>query len=340
MNIVEAILSDKNKYIIFISGYLWWSVNDYIVKALSNNLNFEVIYINQLIPENTLITSADQINFPIANELMTQKLNDNKTKGKTSGYIVVSYTFPPEKIKFYSDIHINISADATLITSLIIDLAKNKQIPRMKIDEHLSYLSKSWKGNKINKSIIFSSNYENKLNELYGIIFDTIMDNIMKKVYGEKYDEYKSDGKISNESKNVTFVNVSDPTKISPSDKKAINSGIKNSQFTNDLDDIVVDETDSELNSDSDENNVFMESKESKENKNENKVAEEIEINNSIQSLLSPYPIDQESMNNLVELVPKRSLANEMDSEKSISSIMSEMDAGFSQAFYIGRRKI
>jgi hypothetical protein len=322
MNIVEAILSDKNKYIIFISGYLWWNVNDYIIKALSNNLHFEVIYINQLIPENTLITTADQINFTVANELMKQKLNDNKTKGKKSGYIIVSYTFPPEKIDFYPDIHINISADTLLITSLIIDLAKNKQIPRMKIDEHLSYLSKSWKGNKINKFIIFSSNYENKLNELYGLIFDTIMDNIMKKVYGEKYDEYKTDGKINNESKNVTFVNVSDPTKLSPSDKKAINSGIKNSNFTNDLDDIIVDETDSELNSDNDEK----------------KVTDENDISNSIQSLPGIYPIDN-SMNNLVELVPKRSLINELDSENSISSIMSEMDAGFSQAFYIGRRK-
>jgi hypothetical protein len=327
MNIVEAILSDKNKYIIFISGYLWWNILDYVVKALSNNLNFEIIYINQLIPLNTLITSADVINFPIANEIMKQKLYENKSNRKSSGYIVVSYTFPPEKIDFYPDIHINISADATLITSLIIELAKNKQIPRMQIDEHLSYLSKSWKGNKINKSIVLSSNYETKINEIYGLIFDTIMDNIMKKVYGEKYEDYKSNGKINGSTKNVTFSNVSDPTKLSLSDIKAINSGIKNSQFTNDLDDVIIDETDSELDSElkidsksKKSNDVFI------ENIDENV---ENEINYSIQS-----------MSNLVELVPKRSLTNEMDSEKSINSIMSEMDAGFSQAFYIGRRNI
>jgi hypothetical protein len=327
MNIVEAILSDKNKYIIFISGYLWWNILDYVVKALSNNLNFEIIYINQLIPLNTLITSADVINFPIANEIMKQKLYENKSNRKSSGYIVVSYTFPPEKIDFYPDIHINISADATLITSLIIELAKNKQIPRMQIDEHLSYLSKSWKGNKINKSIVLSSNYETKINEIYGLIFDTIMDNIMKKVYGEKYEDYKSNGKINGSTKNVTFSNVSDPTKLSLSDIKAINSGIKNSQFTNDLDDVIIDETDSELDSElkidsksKKSNDVFI------ENIDENV---ENEINYSIQS-----------MSNLVELVPKRSLTNEMDSEKSINSIMSELDAGFSQAFYIGRRNI
>lgn len=327
MNIVEAILSDKNKYIIFISGYLWWNILDYIVKALSNNLNFEIIYINQLIPLNTLITSADVINFPIANEIMKQKLYENKSNRKSSGYIVVSYTFPPEKIDFYPDIHINISADATLITSLIIELAKNKQIPRMQIDEHLSYLSKSWKGNKINKSIVLSSNYETKINEIYGLIFDTIMDNIMKKVYGEKYEDYKSNGKINGSTKNVTFSNVSDPTKLSLSDIKAINSGIKNSQFTNDLDDVIIDETDSELDSE-----LKIDSKSKKSN--------DIFIENIDENVENEINYSIQSMSNLVELVPKRSLTNEMDSEKSINSIMSELDAGFSQAFYIGRRNI
>lgn len=327
MNIVEAILSDKNKYIIFISGYLWWNILDYVVKALSNNLNFEIIYINQLIPLNTLITSADVINFPIANEIMKQKLYENKSNRKSSGYIVVSYTFPPEKIDFYPDIHINISADATLITSLIIELAKNKQIPRMQIDEHLSYLSKSWKGNKINKSIVLSSNYETKINEIYGLIFDTIMDNIMKKVYGEKYEDYKSNGKINGSTKNVTFSNVSDPTKLSLSDIKAINSGIKNSQFTNDLDDVIIDETDSELDSE-----LKIDSKSKKSN--------DIFIENIDENVENEINYSIQSMSNLVELVPKRSLTNEMDSEKSINSIMSELDAGFSQAFYIGRRNI
>ena len=46
MNIIEAILRKNNKYIILVSGYLWWKAMDDIVDALAENLSFEVLKIN------------------------------------------------------------------------------------------------------------------------------------------------------------------------------------------------------------------------------------------------------------------------------------------------------
>ena len=249
MDIVEAILIEKKKYIVLISGYLWWNVFNDLVNALAKNLKFEVIYINQLLPENMLITSADHINFPVANEIISQKISDNHV-----GLIIVSYTFPPERLTFYPDFHINITTNQMLLTNLIVELSKEKQIKRLDIDNHISYLTKSWKTNKIGKSIILFPDYTTKINDIYGLIFDSIMDNIMKKLYGEKYEEYKTQGKINesqskiNESK---ILHISDPTKISIKDETLISDGIKTAKFTNDLDDIIIesDDSDFEINS-------------------------------------------------------------------------------------------
>ena len=50
MNIVEAIIQQNKKYIILISGYLWFNDFKIIVEALNTNLNFDIIYVNQLTP--------------------------------------------------------------------------------------------------------------------------------------------------------------------------------------------------------------------------------------------------------------------------------------------------
>ena len=278
MDIVNAILIEKKKYIILISGYLWWNVFNDLISALGNNLNFEIIYINQLLPENMLITSADHINFPVANEIIKEKLNNKK------GLIIVSYTFPLERLEFYPDLHINISVNQILLTTLIVELSKEKQLKRIDIDNHLSYLTKSWKTNKIGKNIILFPDYTTKINEIYSLLFDSIMDNIMKKLYGEKYEEYKVQGKIeeSKESKESKLINISDPTKISIKDKILINDGIKKAIFTNDLDDIII-----QTDSDSDEqinNTIVPVSKRTINNSIEENMILYDEVPNSIQS--------------------------------------------------------
>ena len=275
MDIVNAILIEKKKYIILISGYLWWNVFNDLISALGNNLNFEIIYINQLLPENLLITSADHINFPVANEIIKEKSNNKK------GLIIVSYTFPAERLEFYPDLHINISVNQILLTTLIVELSKEKQLKRMDIDNHLSYLTKSWKTNKIGKNIILFPDYTTKINEIYSLLFDSIMDNIMKKLYGEKYEEYKVQGKIE-ESKESKLINISDPTKISIKDKILINDGIKKAIFTNDLDDIII-----QTDSDSDEqinNTIVPVSKRTINNSIEENMILYDEVPNSIQS--------------------------------------------------------
>ena len=315
MDIVEAILIEKKKYIVLLSGYLWWNVFNDIVEALGKNLNFEIIYIHPLVPDTMLITSADHINFPVANELIKKKLTETK-----KGLIVVSYTFPPERIEFYPDFHINISTNQILLTSLIVELAKEKGFKRIDIDNHISYLTKSWKTNKIGKSILFFQDYMNKINDLYSLIFDSIMDNIMKKLYGEKYEEYKTQKKINTDTK---LINVSDPTKISPSDAILISDGIKSAKFTNNLDDIII-ETDSYSDSYSDSeysNSIDLFNPKRLINPSvEEKLILLDDISNSIQS-------DDSEDENII---------NNLQTESSINSIK-EMMSG-QKVIYIGRR--
>jgi hypothetical protein len=331
MDIVEAILIERKKYIVLISGYLWWEVFNSIVSALGKNLNFEVIFVNQLIPENMLVTTADHINFPVINEIIKEKLNDIKEqKENKKGFIVVSYTFPPEKIDFYPDIHINLSANPILLTNLIVELAKEKQFKRIDIDNHISYLTKSWKTNKIGKSIILFPDYLNKINDIYGMIFDSIMDNIMKKLYGEKYEEYKNQGKINiisepnkpTEQKDHKLIHVADPTKISQKDQTLISDGIKSAKFTTDLDDIII-ETDNEIDSDDID-----------------------ESNDSLSPALkrsNPYSVEENLL--LYDDVLNSIQNDDSDNDTDISNIMTESSTNSikemllgQKAIYIGRR--
>jgi hypothetical protein len=256
MNIVEAIVQKNKKYIILISGYLWFNDFKKIVEALSTNLQFEIIYVNQLTPDNIFITSAEQINFPVVNELIKEKLDRDKENKDYHGYIIVSYTFPLEKLDFYPDIHISIQLNSVLQTSQIIDLIKNNNnIKRLNIDEHLAYLSKSWKTNKINKTIILQHDYIDNINKYYSSIFDAIVENINKKLYGENAEiiesnETKKVDKYPLPPKGDKFINTSDNTKISTHDKALIISGEKLADFNKDIDDIVVPDKDIVSNDD------------------------------------------------------------------------------------------
>jgi hypothetical protein len=267
MNIVEAIIQQNKKYIILISGYLWFNDFKIIVEALNTNLNFDIIYVNQLTPENTLITSADHINFPAMNEIMKEKLNRDKENKDYHGYIVVSYTFPLERLEFYPDIHISIQLNSVLQTTQIVDLIKKNNIKRLDVDAHLAYLSKSWKTNKINKTIILQQDYIENINKYYSMIFDAIIENINKRLYGENAEiiesnETKKVDKYPLPPKGDKFVNISDNTKISTHDNALIMSGEKLADFNKDIDDIVV--PDKDIVSDDDDVKDTVELKSSK----------------------------------------------------------------------------
>jgi len=275
MNIVDVFLQKNKKFIILVSGYLWWSEMDDIVKTLADNLKFEIIYVTQLVPDNKLITSADQINFPAMNEILKQKLNRDKDFNKDkddehkiyNGYIIVSYTFPPERLEFFPDFHISIQANPVLLSSLTIDIVKNKQIPRMEVDMHLAYLAKSWKTNKINKTITFQQDYSQTADKMYGYLFDAIMENTAKKLYGESYVDPANVKKVSDyplPPTNQILEKTYDTSKLTQHDLNVINQAKKMSEFITDLDDIVlesdkknvlgiVDETDTDTDNDNDD---------------------------------------------------------------------------------------
>lgn len=229
MNIVETILTTKKRYIILISGYLWWDYLNTIIYALSENLNFKVIFLEQLLANNSLITFIDQLNFLSINDEMKQ-LN------QTGGYIIVSYTFPIDKLQFYADYHINITMNPSLLTEVGINMIKDKNIKRSHFDEHIIFLSKSWTTNKINKKIVYPSNYNNGTTAeyLYEQIFNSIMDNIKRKLYGDTYDAV-----VATELKSKQLSTISDPNIITAKTQGVINNGIAIGSFETALDTII-----------------------------------------------------------------------------------------------------
>lgn len=245
MNIVEAILVDKHKYNILISGYLWWSNMDFIIKTLANNLNFDVIYADSFVSKNKLPINAEQINFPKLNYDVKSKMDDNKKKNIYKGLIIVSFTFPPEKIEFYGDFHININVNPNLLSKIIVELVKTQFIQRFDIDAHIGYLSNSWKTNKINKYIVYMDNYLDGTNQemSYYQMFDALMDNIMKKVYGEKYEQLKNvtiaDSKYKLPPDNQKMINISNPDILTVKDASMISQNERIGNFTEELEKIV-----------------------------------------------------------------------------------------------------
>lgn len=235
MNIVEAILIDRKKYNILISGFTWWWYFDEIIKTLSSNLGFDVIY-NTYTTNNKLITSSDHLNFMKLNDDVKSLLDRNKNSGKFNGIIIVSPTFPPEKIEIPVDLHININTDMALLSTITSDYIKEHNITRMVMDTHLSYLSKSWKSNKISKFIKYGANYLETQDASYELLFETIMDNIMKKVYGEKYDEIKNNVVNPDAKKLINFSDEKEPSLV---DLAKINTANNYGNFVKEAEEII-----------------------------------------------------------------------------------------------------
>ena len=210
MNLVEYYLNQQKKCIILISGFLWWDYFYIVVKFLADNLGFEIIYTYPLIPPPTLIKSATEINFPALNETIKERLNKYTSKG----YIIISYTFPPEHLDFYPNLHINLNVNPSLLSNITIDYINKTKIPRINIDEHINYILGSWKTNKINTKILYNADYKEKENILYGYIFDAIMHYFNIKVYGEKYIESLNNKQIIKEEDDLE--NVPDTIESKP----------------------------------------------------------------------------------------------------------------------------
>jgi hypothetical protein len=126
----------------------------------------------------------------------------------------------------------------------------------MDVDVHISYLSKSWKNNKINKFLTMPQNYNEILDQLYTQAFDSVMDNISKKVYGEKYDEIKNAKEpekypLPPEGKDTTI--VADQSKLSVKENVLKYTGENIAQFNSDLDDIIIKSDNEEDDEEDDE---------------------------------------------------------------------------------------
>lgn len=211
-NILDILLFNKKKYIVLFSG-LEFSPVEKIVTDLSKDFN--AIVLNYL--HLNLDDSLDPLNTRV-NDLL------HKNEKMIQPIFIIAKTFPSDKLKIYSDIHINISLHKFAILNL--DPAKRPDLPDL--------YAKSIQTNRVSRYINLKKDYE--LNEVVNEIFYLIIDDIEKKVYGDKYstlshkffssDNNNSDNNNSDNNNNSEQNNKSklvfDPKSITPAEKQQI----------------------------------------------------------------------------------------------------------------------
>lgn len=342
MNIVEAILIDRKKYNILISGYLWWDITKLFAQTLANNLNFDLIIADQIIPYDKIVKNSDEINFVKLNNDVKTILDNNKKSDVKKGLVILGYTFPPEKIEFPVDFHVNINVNPVLQTSIIVDLIKKQKFSRMDVDIHTSYLSKSWKSNKITKFITVPQNYNEILDQLYSQIFDAVMDNIAKKVYGEKYDEIKNAKEpekypLPPEGKDTVI--VADQNNMSVKDNILKYSAENIGEFNAELEDIIIKSD----NEDSDDDNSNDNDNDELTVKNPILVRNEYDVYSFINNSIDEDDIKENNINNnkLTDMEAVELLKNDQyrDQNGGIAIKKKGVKSGITP-YYIGKRKI
>lgn len=187
-NIIEAILEYRKKYIVLISGIIWWDIIRKLIYFIAKTLNFEIIILeSKVFPKKISDIEFIKLSSKIKNKLETNKANSNY-----KGFLVVGLTFPTNLIDIPVDLHINITTDSILSNKLLLALQKAKNIKRLELEESTNFINNTYKDNKINKYYKLNDNYMNEMNNIYQQICNLIFTNIEKKLYGDSYLEYKS----------------------------------------------------------------------------------------------------------------------------------------------------
>ena len=202
-NVLDILLLNKKKYIVLFSG-LEFSPVEKIVNDLSKDFN--AIVLNYL--HLNLDDSLDPLNTRV-NDLL------KKHENSPQPFFIIAKTFPSDKLKIYSDLHINISLHKFAILNL--DPAKRPDLPDL--------YAKSIQTNRVNRYINLKKDYE--LNEVINEVFHLIIDDIEKKVYGDKYNtlshKFFSQSKENDYSEqNNKSKLVFDPNSITPAEKQKI----------------------------------------------------------------------------------------------------------------------
>jgi len=216
-NVLDILLSEKNKYIILFSGLDMSPIN-HVVKELCNAFNATILDFNHLEFDDSL----DPINNRVK-DLLKKDKQILFIKGKS---------FITTKLKIPVDQHINISINERTVNNTEL-FSKYKAILG---------------DNRINK--YFNFKHDQNVDEYIDKIFLHIIDDIEKKVYKDKYEtlSYKFYVEGSNES--------NDSPKEGPSkltfDAKSITQEEKNIKLLEEVDDELnenlddTDETDSD----------------------------------------------------------------------------------------------
>jgi hypothetical protein len=261
-NIIDVILELRKKYIILISGCIWWTTIRKLISYLIGTIKFELIVLESKFFPKSLM----DINFIKLNSEVREILDRiKKNEGLSSGLIIIGYTFPTNLIDFPVDIHININIDNMLLNKLIVEVQKQKNIKRMEFEDFNSFITESYNSNKINKYIKITSKYETEFNYIYHTICKLIFDNIEKKIYGDNYEKFKTkELDIIDSTVDLATYNISDTDSIdfSSNESKTI------SDSTTEISDNDLDiSTDEAKASDSSDKNEYKYSKENYDKK-------------------------------------------------------------------------
>lgn len=198
MNIVQAYKKFIGQLIIIISG-MSESGRSELAKNISEDFEMKIIqqndyYIKNYSKEIELPNGVKTINWFNDDAYDWVKLNEDVTKNKTHGIIIVGICFPNNKLKFEVDYHIQLSIKKSVLLDRMEKLLeKNKDKYPEKYEEMNSgklklifnqlsypYFLNSAQVSTINK---FINATEMSNEQIYDIIFDYLIQDIEKKVY-------------------------------------------------------------------------------------------------------------------------------------------------------------
>ena len=239
-NIVEAYLEQKRQFIILLSGLPTTDVNK-IAKILGNDLEFNVIYMDKYLSNESLSS---------INDYNLDKLNTDIDKKKRNGLIISSLVFPKDISKHHIDSHIN------------LNITKQESLDRNpNLDKNLIFFY----NNQVKNSFINRFLNVSKLNEeeISNKLFNMIMEYILSRLDDGNYsDTINSDIVSSEKSDNTSDVDKEIYQSIEDSSTDVyedLSSDIstKDLDFDDEIDPVKYIESDEDFDEPQSDNNII-----------------------------------------------------------------------------------
>ena len=271
MNVVEAYIKFNKQFIIFISGLSPGSGKTLVAKNIKKDLGFKMLnqinyYKKDYNNKIKLPNDKEIINWDSDESIDWISFNKDIKKNKSKGLIICGFSFPKDKMTEKADFHIHLSISKKNNLEKRKEMTKNNDkyshldfntikliMNQLTYPYYLDTLNRS----NINKFI--NTNKYNK-NEIYNLVFDSLMEFIFDNIYKDRddkptYDKYftnkkKEESEIEEDSKNIIEQNdkSDESTNELPNNSDETIENDKNTETTESNNNLIDSKSDSDVN--------------------------------------------------------------------------------------------